>query len=465
MSRLFKFEALLLSIFLAAGPVLADVVSLDSDYVAGQALSVDKLNNDRHSLTDGVNNVRGVYAGSVQSSGQIKADTIGEENMYDDANPRIRTNEGASCADLVYSGLLPTTSSSLVLSIPAGVAYPDGYRVEKTSATAATVTASKWTYYYLLTSGSFSTNVTNIDASTPTAPSNSATLFRASSDATTINTITDLRKTSCAAGPFEAISDVTGEATLDDIFAFGQSVRRFSPAGRNPVGLANGLFVSYDTVSTFKVTSGAAYINGKFRAVSTDTTVTTSTDAPATGGSGLDSGTVTGGPLRYCVYAVADQDAVKGMSFTYSTNCTAPSGVTNYRLIGSINTDSTNLFTSRDVVTVHSMNQREIVHGYAIFDGSGASIYALGTNDFFNVSGLTDNGTGDYTVTWDNDFPIAKYPISIFAHSSAVPVALLPETTLTQAVGSLRFAVVRRDNGVAADGTTVSVIAGGDVQK
>ena len=39
------------------------------------------------------------------------------------------------------------------------------------------------------------------------------------------------------------------------------------------------------------------------------------------------------------------------------------------------------------------------------FNGTGT----IATRDSFNVSGITDNGTGDYTVTIDNDFSNANY--------------------------------------------------------
>ena len=40
------------------------------------------------------------------------------------------------------------------------------------------------------------------------------------------------------------------------------------------------------------------------------------------------------------------------------------------------------------------------------FDGSAGSIAAA---DSFNSSGLTDNGTGDYTIAFNNDFGNANY--------------------------------------------------------
>lgn len=459
MSRSFLFKAFL-AVFLACGPAWADVVSLDSDFVAGQALSSDKLNNDRHSLTDGVNNIRGVYAGSVQSSGQVKADTLGEENFADDANPRVRTAEGAACPDLVVSGLLPSNSSSLILSIPAGVAYPDGYRIEKTSATAATLTASKWTFYYLLTSGSFTTNVTTIGASMPAAPANSATLFRASTDATTINSVTDLRTTSCTAGPLDAISDAAGEANLDDLLRNGAPVRRFSPAGRTPQGFKQGLFVSWDSHTTFKVTAGSAYINGKFRSISTDTTVTTAADDPTNGGSGLDTGTVTGGPKRYYVYAVADQESVKTMSFSFSQTATAPSGVTNSTLLGSINTDATNLFLSKDVVTAHGISEYEAPGGLVVVDqATGSQVIKYS----YNVSSLTDGGAGATTVTWDADFNTAPYGIGAIGQVTGGAVYTVA-LTATPAVGSVSIEHRAHDN-TATDGANVSLIAFGDTRK
>ena len=32
-------------------------------------------------------------------------------------------------------------------------------------------------------------------------------------------------------------------------------------------------------------------------------------------------------------------------------------------------------------------------------------------NDSFNVTSITDNSTGDYTVTWDTDFASANYAV------------------------------------------------------
>lgn len=463
MSKLSLTNFLIVSLIVISSQNIAhaDIVSLDANYVAGQTDVTTKLNNDRTALVNGVNNVRGVYAGGIQSSGQIKADTIGEENMADDANPRIRTNEGASCPDFVASGLLPSTSASLVLTIPTGVAYPDGYRVEKTSSTGANLTASKWTYYYILTSGSFATNEVTIGGSTPSSPANSAVLFRASSDATTINTITDLRKTSCAAGPFSSIADAAGEATLADMFSVGVDNRRFSPAGTTPEGWVRGLHVSLDATTTqFLVTKGSAYINGKYRFISQDVTVPSTADLPSDGISGLDSGSVVS-DTTYYVYAVGDVSESRNLSVTYSTSPTGPAGVTNYRLIGRIGTNSSSRFASSSTVyTAHALSSGEYVGGWINFQGTG-TVQIKGSR---NVSALADNGTGDFTVTWDRDFSDSNYVLSgIVGNGATGNHGFMRQAQVASpiAAGSSRIDVIRNDGTTQIDTESVMLVAVG----
>lgn len=447
MFKLFRFSLFLL---LISFPCFADVVSLDSNYVAGQADLVTKLNNDRTSLTNGVNNIRGVYAGSVQSSGQIKADTVGEENMADDANPRIRTAEGASCTDYVSTGLLPSTSASLIGSIPAGVAYPDGFRVEKTSSTAKTFTASKWTFGYINTSGSFEYQEVSIGAATPADPANSADLFRVSTDATLIYSVTDLRKTSCTNGPFEGITDTAGEANLDDIFIYGAN-----KVSAN-AGYIQGVRASYNTTAVLAVTPGSVYINGKYRVNTTDTLVPQTADDPSTGTSGLDSGSIAAS-TKYYVYAVADQDSVKTFSVSLSTSPSSPAGLTNYRRIGTVKTDGSSNFVNDDLLTFHTTNQQELVAAWAFFDGSGTPAYGSS----FNFTGsITDNGTGDYTLTIADDMANTNYACLIDATISPATREADGQCNAKTA-GSVRVQI-HEDGATAVDVTGISVVLIGE---
>ena len=395
-----KFKYLFLALFLVSPNLYADVVSLTSNYVAGQSDVVSKLNSDRIGLTNGVNNIEGATSSTtVQSYGQIKADTISEENMADDINSRIRTDEGASCSDLVVSGLLPvTTTATLIGSISAGIAYPDGYRIEKTTATAKKFTASKDTYVYLQTNGTFHYDEQANGASDPGEIDNAAKLCKVVTDGTEITTVTDQRTTSCTSGPFNIIKDVVNEASLDDLLKNGSPI-----TGDNDNGWIQGLHVEYLSHTQFNVTPGSAYLNGRYRSASLDLVVPASNDDPANGVSGLDSGSV-GASKKYNVFSVGELDNNVSMSVTYSEASTL-SGFTYYRLIGNIRTDATGLFLSKDVTTVHAINDDTIAKAWVNFNGTGTVV----VNDSFNVSSISDNGTGAYSITWNDNFADTNY--------------------------------------------------------
>lgn len=452
---------ILMSIIVMSCQIIAfgDIVSLDSNYSPGQSDIITKLNNDRIALTNGVNNIRGVYAGSPQTSGQVQADTVGEENMADDANPRIRTYESAGC-EFVYEGLLPgTTSGTLVVSIPAGTAYPRGYRIKKTSTTAHTFTASKWTYLDIDQNGTFQYSEVAIDAAVPSVAANSIRIGRISTDATQVAHVKDLRTTNCAAASFDEIKVSPTSASLGDLIENGVQTRRFSPAGRTPKGYAQGLFVSWDTHTTFKVTSGGAFINGVYRIASVDVTVTTGNDTPSQGISGLDTGAIAAS-TKYYVYAAGDESEVNSLSVTYSTTGTGPAGVTNYRLIGSIRTDGSSLFSSRDVVTAHALSEREIVGGWVTIDENAAIL------DSWNVSGTTDLGAGTWQVIWDHDFASAEYVVAGACRmaTDAGEFVLNPNPGDKQ-VGSVTVSCRTTNGGVSFDSTRVCVQAIGDMRQ
>lgn len=448
------FTGLLLSLIVTNAH--AAVTSYDYTFVANDVFAADfhtRLNaNFTRSLTGGINAI---------TTANITDDTLTEADMADEINPRIRTYEGAAC-EKVYEGLLPVTGASLTVNTSAGTAYPRGYRVAKASATGHTYTASKWTFVDIDINGDFQYSEQTIGGSTPAVASNSIRLARVSSDGTTVNSVVDLRTTNCAAGPFDIIADATSEASLEDLFKNGVPLRRFSTSGRSPQGWAQGAFVSWDTHTTFKVTAGSLYINGKYRAASQDISITTSNDTPLTGISGLDTGSVTGGPVTYYVYGVADQDAVNTFSVTYSTSATAPTGVTNYRLLGLIKTDATNLFTSRDIVTVHGIDERMELSSFIHFNGTGT----VAIRNAKNVSGLADNGTGLYTISWDLDYANAFYSgfgIAGGASCSNSNVhsqsAVAPLAAGTAAIG------VAQSNGTDVDCEQVTFSAHGDLPK
>ena len=84
--------------------------------------------------------------------------------------------------------------------------------------------------------------------------------------------------------------------------------------------------------------------------------------------------------------------------------------------------------------------QQGIAKAWIVLDGRASTI---GTGeDSFNVSGVTDHGTGDYTITFSTAMPSANYVI-------AGMVANTPDDFSSQVAGSTRGAV-----GIHIKGTT-----------
>ena len=89
------------------------------------------------------------------------------------------------------------------------------------------------------------------------------------------------------------------------------------------------------------------------------------------------------------------------------------------------------------------------------FDGTAGSVSFA---DSFNMSGLTDNATGDFTVTFANDMANATYANAIastfFNH--------VKDATGAVATGSIRFNTVTHDTS-SSDRTHTTYINLGDL--
>ncbi|MCH7535908.1 MAG: hypothetical protein IH948_09260 [Bacteroidetes bacterium] len=429
--------------------VSAGTVSFDQLQVSGD-LTVEKWNADMNTMFIEFNS-------NIESS-NIADNTLTESEQADDINPRIRTFEGAAC-EKVDDGLLPATDSDLTSDISLGTAYPRGFRCDKSSATAKTYSTSIWTYVDIDQNCDFQFTEVAIDASAPSIATNSIRLARVSTDSSIIVEVQDLRTLSCSGGPFHLISDTTNESTLANIFTEGQPVRRFSPAGRTPEGFARGLFVSFGNHTQFLVTSGVAIINGLYRHTSSDITVGTTNDNPGQGTSGLDTGSIAAN-TTYFVYVVADEDDVATLSATYSTNASTPTGTTNHRLIGQIKTDADTLFKSRDLITVHAINETETPGSWISF---GCNATLITSADSLNVSGLTNDETGQCTVTWDTDYNSAFYAcVTGTGGADSISARAVIES---QTAGAIVLNATNTSNTKVADGTIYNVVCFGDLRR
>ena len=122
--------------------------------------------------------------------------------------------------------------------------------------------------------------------------------------------------------------------------------------------------------------------------------------------------------------------------------------------------------TVQDTSAGNSSTTAQIAQGRAKawinFNGTGT----IAARDSFNVSGITDNGTGQYTVTFDTDFANINYAIALTSStdngspnnggSTCVDQDTLPT------VGACKFIVLNTANGAKVDNEVQSAIFFGD---
>lgn len=175
--------------------------------------------------------------------------------------------------------------------------------------------------------------------------------------------------------------------------------------------------------------------------------------------SDIDTG-VEASATQYYVYGLADSDATT-FTVKISTSSSAPSGATYYRKLGEFYNDASGNITN--VISYRSDNGadgRDVIKGWLNFTGSGT----VTINDSYNVSSITDNGTGDYTINWTTSFANANYAIAGSAtRSDAANGGIFVSLHHTSPVstGSARI-VTYNDAGTASDANSISVIAIGD---
>ncbi len=100
-----------------------------------------------------------------------------------------------------------------------------------------------------------------------------------------------------------------------------------------------------------------------------------------------------------------------------------------------------------------------IAKAWVAFTGTGT----ISTNDSFNTSGVTDNGTGDYTPAWTNAFNGANdYAFGGFAQGDSGGGLRGVCGKGTSATGN-RQVDVSNSGGSAIDVAQVQVIAQGDL--
>lgn len=92
----------------------------------------------------------------------------------------------------------------------------------------------------------------------------------------------------------------------------------------------------------------------------------------------------------------------------------------------------------------------QLIKAWINFKGTGS----IAIRDSFNVSSITDNGTGNYTVTWDIDFANTNYSVVVTGGLGLYASVWVMNTT--------DVTVIIFNAGASADSDVVLVMAIGD---
>lgn len=171
------------------------------------------------------------FQGAINSAdGALMQDeSVTAAKLDDNANPENRWDEAFS--DFVFTGLLPTTSSSLTTTTPGGTAYISGTRVVKAD-TAKTYTAWKYTYIDLSNTGVFTYQATTYTAVEPGVTTESIRLARLSTDGTQVTSVRDDRVTSLTTiAVADKIIDTSGQTQIQTQETASEQKLRFDTNG------------------------------------------------------------------------------------------------------------------------------------------------------------------------------------------------------------------------------------------
>lgn len=101
-----------------------------------------------------------------------------------------------------------------------------------------------------------------------------------------------------------------------------------------------------------------------------------------------------------------------------------------------------------------------IAKAWVNFNGTGT----IAVRDSENVSSITDNGTGDYTVSFSSVFASNTYANSFFGGEAGVSFMVTALTTGGKTTNSYRSVSFSNDGGTTAkDGSQVNEVFHGDL--
>lgn len=180
-------------------------------------------------------------------------------------------------------------------------------------------------------------------------------------------------------------------------------ITNFEAQDRLLIGYRKGCEVIPSTVATLSVGAGELALPNSGGTV---TRYRRNTTATAVTWSNIDTG-AEAASTTYYVWGIADTDATT-FTVKISTSGTAPTSSTYYALLGTFYNDASSNITNVDNYrNDKNAVYRDTIKGWINFNATGTAAI----NDSFNVSSITDNGTGDFTISWTTSFGSTYYSV------------------------------------------------------
>ena|SRR3990167_3033630 len=249
-------------------------------------------------------------------------------------------------------------------------------------------------------------------------------------------------------------SDPAGTENMSDIDtiiqANNESLDRLLINYRRNMGIIPSSSSQIQALAGEVAMSNAAGSIVRWRRTTSTTTITWSD---------IDTGSEAASTTYY-IYATGDTD-ITGVVYKISTSSTSPSGSTYYRKLASFfNDSSSNITNVSNISNDDGVIYLDGIKGWVNFTGTGT----VTINDSYNVSSISDNGTGDYTINWTTAFATANYSVvgTIYDASMSGGTGWVCGTAATPLATTSARINTKNTPGSLADAATVCVIAIGD---
>lgn len=169
--------------------------------------------------------------------------------------------------------------------------------------------------------------------------------------------------------------------------------------------------------------------------------------------------TVAGDVAEFINEAAADVSGSNWRCFNYERSSGSPVNLTDF--LATQAEQETGASTVKYVTSGRQHFHPSAAKAWVTFDGSGTPAISAS----YNVTSITDNGVGNYTINFTTAFSAATYAVAGWCQSVTVGTGafVCADGGDTKSTSALQIRTRRSDTGAAIDSTAITVIVFGDM--